>query len=205
MAFLFLKTTLSLFLLSSAQAQKVSTLVIVGDSLTEGYGVTRDKSYPALLEKKLNAAGGSKKWKVINAGISGSTSASGMSRLKWQMKSKPDVILIALGANDGLRGTKPEVTEKNIAEMIEATQKEKIPVILAAMQMPPNYGPGFTKRYAEIFPALAKKYKVPMIPFMLDKVAGDPKLNLADGIHPNEKGYEIVAETFYNSIKGILP
>lgn len=199
MAFLFFA-----LLLNISVAQTTSTLVIVGDSLTEGYGVTRDKAYPALLEQKLNS-GSSKKWKVINAGISGSTSASGLSRLKWQLKSKPDVILIALGANDGLRGTKPEVTEKNLSEMIEAVQKEKIPVILAGMQMPPNYGPGFTKKYAEIFPDLAKKYKIHLVPFMLEGVAGDPKLNLADGIHPNEKGYEIIAETFYKSIKGILP
>lgn len=199
MAFLFFT-----LLLNFSSAQTTSTLVIVGDSLTEGYGVTREKAYPALLEQKLNS-GSSKKWKVVNAGVSGSTSASGLGRLKWQLKSKPDVILIALGANDGLRGTKPEVTEKNLSDMIEAVQKEKIPVILAGMQMPPNYGPGFTKKYAEIFPSLAKKYKVHLVPFMLEGVAGDPKLNLADGIHPNEKGYEIIAETFYKSIKGILP
>lgn len=181
---------------------KVKSLVIIGDSLTEGYGVSREKAFPALLETKLNESG--QKWKVVNAGISGSTSASGMSRLKWQLKSKPDFILIALGANDGLRGTTPESTKKNLSDMIAASQKEKITVILAGMQMPPNYGKSFTQKFAQIFPDLAAQYKVHLIPFLLEKVAGDPTMNLSDGIHPNEKGHQTIADTFYKSLSGVL-
>lgn len=200
MAFLFSKFILSVFVLA-APAEK--TLVILGDSLTEGYGVTRDKAFPALLEKKLNAQN-KQLWKVVNAGVSGSTSASGPGRVKWLLKTKPDLIIVALGANDGLRGTPVETTEKNLDEVIRSIQKEKIQVMLVGMQMPPNYGPGFTKRFAEIFPALAKKYKIPLVPFMLDKVAGEASLNQADGIHPNEKGHAIIADTFYKSLSEVL-
>lgn len=214
MAFLFSAVSLRLifsflFFLQLPQAgwaksdlAKVKSLVIIGDSLTEGYGVSREKAFPALLETKLNESG--QKWKVVNAGISGSTSASGMSRLKWQLKSKPDFILIALGANDGLRGTTPESTKKNLSDMIAASQKEKITVILAGMQMPPNYGKSFTQKFAQIFPDLAAQYKVHLIPFLLEKVAGDPTMNLSDGIHPNEKGHQIIADTFYKSLSGVL-
>ncbi len=204
MAFLFFQFIFSgLLTFAGPQAEKVSTIVVVGDSLTEGYGVTREKAFPALLEVKLNEQK-IKKWKVINAGVSGSTTASGLSRLKWQLKSKPEFVIVALGANDGLRGTKPEVTEKNLSDMIQAAQAEKVTVLLAQMHMPPNYGPEYTKKYSEIFPNLAKKYKVHLVPFMLNKVAGNPELNLADGIHPNEKGHAIIAETFFESIKGVL-
>ncbi|MFN7729773.1 MAG: arylesterase [Bdellovibrio sp.] len=177
-------------------------LVILGDSLTEGYGVSRDAAFPALLEKKIKAD--KKDWVVINAGISGSTSASAVSRLKWQLKSKPDLFVIALGANDGLRGLKPEDLEKNLSQAVEAIQKEKIPVVLAGMQMPPNYTKEYAASFAAVFPRVAKKYGLKTVPFLLEKVAGVTSLNQADGIHPNEKGHAIMAETVYNSIKGLL-
>ncbi len=203
MTFLFLKLALFFSLDAMAATDSVSTVVIIGDSLTEGYGVIREKAYPALLEKKLNALG-PKKFKIVNAGVSGSTTASGPGRVKWQLKAKPNWIIVALGSNDGLRGTAPETTEKNLTEMIQAIQKEKIPLILVGMQMPPNYGPGFTKKFFNVFPDLAKKYKIPLVPFMLEGVAGDPALNQPDGIHPNEKGHVIIAQTFFDSLKGVL-
>lgn len=191
--------SISLFF-SQAHAQK--KLVILGDSLTEGIGVAQAAAFPALLEKKIRAAGG--QWSVVNAGVSGSTSASAPSRMKWLMKNKPDLFLLILGANDGLRGLKTEETEKNLAAAIEAAQKEKVKVILGGLYMPPNYGKDYTERFKALYLRLSKKYKVKLIPFILEDVAGDAKLNQSDGIHPNEKGHEVIAEHLYKSLKGDL-
>lgn len=183
-------------------AEKAKTLVVIGDSLTEGYGVARENSFVALLEKKISAAG--KNWKIINAGVSGATSASGPSRIKWQLKAKPDLVILALGANDALRGLKAEQTEKNLADTIELAQKEKVSLVLAGMMAPPNYGKEYGAQFAGVFDRLEKKYKIPRIPFLLKDVAGEAKLNQADGIHPNEKGHEIMAKNIYEAIEGML-
>lgn len=177
-------------------------LVILGDSLTEGLGVARSAAFPGHLEKKLQAAG--KNWVVINAGISGATSASAPSRMRWQMKSKPHVVILALGANDGLRGLDLSSTEKNLGDAIAIAQKENVRVILAGMMLPPNYGAQYAKKFKEMYVHLGQKYKLVKIPFLLEGVAGDPKLNLPDGIHPNEKGHEIIAEHVYSAIKDLL-
>ena len=177
-------------------------LVIIGDSLTEGYGVSKDSAFPQLLEKKLNQK--SQDWQVINSGVSGSTTASALSRVRWMLKNKPDLVLIILGANDGLRGLKTEQSEKNLAEAIELAQKSHVKVILGGLYMPPNYGKEYSQQFKTMYSHLAKKYKVYLVPFILEKVAGDPKLNQADGIHPNEEGHKIVATTIYNSIKDQL-
>ena len=184
---------------SQTSAKKI---LVLGDSLTEGYGIANDAAYPALLEKKIQASG--KKWTVINAGISGSTTASGPARLKWQLKSKPDLIILALGANDGLRGLDVQSIEKNLATTIELAQKEKIKVILAGMLLPPNYGADYKKKFEDVYLRLIEKYKLQKIPFLLEGVAGKPELNLADGIHPNEKGHQIIAELVYKNIKDLL-
>lgn len=197
--FLFLALLFS-FSFSQAQTKK---LVVLGDSLTEGYGVAKDQAFPAVLEKKIQASG-KKEWTVVNAGVSGSTTASGVGRMKWVFKSKPDLVILALGANDGLRGLKVEDSEKNLAKAIEYAQEQKVKVILGGLYMPPNYGKEYTEKFKQMYSNLAKKYKIPLIPFVLDKVAGDPKYNLADGIHPNEAGHKIVAETVYQEIKGLL-
>ena len=203
----------SLFILSSllsnvslAQAPAPSSskkLVVLGDSLTEGYGVAKDAAYPALLEKKLHEAG-KKNWTVINSGVSGSTTASAISRMKWIFKSKPDVVLLALGANDGLRGIDVKASQKNLSEAIEFAQKQNVKVILAGLYMPPNYGKDYTEEFKQMYSSLAKKYKLTLIPFLLDKVAGDPKQNLVDGIHPNESGHKIIAETVFKNVQGAL-
>lgn len=193
---------LLLFLPSLLFAAETKKLVILGDSLTEGLGVAKSAAFPDLLEKKIKASG--KDWTVINAGISGATSASGMSRLKWQLKSKPDLVILALGANDGLRGVDVKSTEKNLSDTIELAQKEKIKVILAGMLLPPNYGAQYSKDFKAIYEHLAKKYSLQKIPFLLEGVAGDPKLNQADGIHPNEKGHKVIAENVFKAIKGLL-
>lgn len=189
-----------LFFSSITFAQK--KMIVLGDSLTEGYGVAQDAAYPLVLQKKLQGAG--KSWTVVNAGVSGSTTASAISRLKWLIKNKPDLVLIVLGANDGLRGINPEASEKNLAAAIEFLQKEKIKVVLGGLYMPPNYGKDYTEKFKKIYSNLAKKYQIKLIPFILDKVAGDPKMNLADGIHPNEQGHKMIADHIFNSMKDEL-
>lgn len=178
-------------------------LIVLGDSLTEGYGVAKDAAFPAVLEKKLHEAG-KKEWTVVNAGVSGSTTASGISRMKWLFKSKPDVVLLALGANDGLRGLKVEESQKNLSEAIKYAQEQKVRVILGGLYMPPNYGKDYTDKFKKMYESLAKQYKVTFIPFILDKVAGNPKYNLADGIHPNEEGHKIIADNVFLVLKGAL-
>lgn len=177
-------------------------LVILGDSLSEGYGVASQVSYPALLQIQIQKSG--KNWKVMNASVSGSTTASGPGRLRWQLKNKPDLLLLELGANDGLRGLDPLKMEENLDQVLRECKKEKVAVILAGMKMPLNYGKEYRQKFEAVFPRLAQKYQIPLIPFFLDGIAGDAKLNQADGIHPNEKGHQILAEKIYQQIKDLL-
>lgn len=192
---------LALFSVCTVRAE-ARRLVILGDSLTEGYGVTKDQAYPAILQKKIKESG--KDWLVVNAGISGSTSAGSAARIKWLMKNRIDLLIIALGANDGLRGLRVKATEENLQQAIEFAQKNKIKVVLAGMLMPPNYGEEYRKSFAAIYHKLAKKFKIQLIPFLLEKVGGEIQLNQADGIHPNEKGHKIIADSIYAEIKELL-
>lgn len=191
-----------LFILMVHPFAMAKKLVVLGDSISEGYGVTQESAYPALLEKKIKAAG--KDWTVINSGVSGSTTASAKSRIQWLLKSKPDLVFLALGANDGLRGLKVPDSKSNLEQAILELKKQKIVVILGGLYMPPNYGKDYTESFKKMYVDLAKKNSVKLVPFILDKVAGDSKYNLADGIHPNEKGHEIIAETIFNEIKDLL-
>lgn len=181
----------------TAQAQ---TILFLGDSLTEGYGINPDYAFPALIEKKVKEAG-HKEAVIINGGVSGSTTASGLKRLQWYNKRKPTIMVLALGANDGLRGLKVDQSEKNLKSIIEAAQKSEIKVILAGMKMPTNYGEDYRKKFEAIYPKLAKEYKLPLIPFLLENVGGVSKLNLPDGIHPNPEGHKILAETVWKVLK----
>lgn len=174
-------------------------LVIIGDSLTEGYGVSREMAFPSLLQKKIDAA--NKKWQVVNSGISGSTSASAVNRVKWHLKQKPSLILLALGANDGLRGLPVKELEKNLSEAVDLAQKNSIKIILAGMRMPPNYGEPYASNYAAAFRNVAQKKNIKLIPFLLEKVAGVKTMNLEDGIHPNAKGHEIIANTVFEGLR----
>ena len=172
---------------------EAETILFLGDSLTEGYKLAKDEAYPAIIERQLKAQ--KKDVKVINGGVSGATSASGLKRLDWYLKSKPDIMVLALGANDGLRGLKVSETQKNLSLVIETAQKRDITVILAGMKMPTNYGESYRNDFERIFPTLAKKYKLKLVPFILEGVGGKPELNLPDGIHPNPQGHEIMAKT----------
>lgn len=183
-------------------AAKTKTILALGDSLTEGYGVDSIYSYPSQLGDKLQAL--KLNYKVVNGGVSGSTTASGLSRLRWFLKGKPDIMILALGANDGLRGLKLEDSKMNLEKIIKLANEHSIRTVLAGMQMPPNYGLEYRDQFKKIYFELAKKYKLVFIPFFLEGVAGNKKLNIEDGIHPNKEGYKVITENVYLTIKDIL-
>jgi len=177
-------------------------ILFYGDSLTAGYGLSTEEAFPALVEKKLNK--NEKVVRVINAGLSGETSAGGLTRLDWVIKQQIDIFILELGANDGLRGLPLEETQKNLQRIIDKV-KGKFPnvkVVVAGMMVPPNMGPEYTSKFKKIFPDLAKKNNATLIPFLLQDVAGNEKLNIEDGIHPNVEGHKIVAD---NVIKVLQP
>ena len=187
-------------LLLGADGERV--VLCLGDSLTEGYGVEDEHAYPSVLERRLRAKG--QQVRVINAGINGSTSASAVGRLRWQLKAKPDVMVLALGGNDGLRGLDLSETKKNLSDAIQLAKSHGVEVVLAGMQIPPNYGADYTREFKAMFPALAEKHEVARIPFLLEGVAAQPELNLPDGIHPNAKGYERVVENVLAVLEPLL-
>src|SRR5258708_3343630 len=169
-------------------------IVVLGDSLSAGYGLPELQAYPALIQDKLNTEGYA--WDVVNAGISGDTSAAGLQRVEWAMKDGDvRILILELGANDGLRGLPVSEMKKNLAAIIEHAKEKRISVLLAGMEAPPNFGPEYTVSFRQVYRDLAKQYKVTLLPFLLDKVAGVPSLNQADGIHPNADGAQIVADT----------
>jgi acyl-CoA thioesterase I len=191
---------LSLCLLLGASA-KGPVVLCLGDSLTEGQGVEPEQAWPSIVERRLHASGHADV-RVVNAGISGSTSASAVSRLRWQLRAEPDVLILALGANDGLRGVDLAATRRNLDEAIRVAQDAGVRVVLAGMKLPPNYGSAYTRDFETLFVDLAKQRDVALIPFLLEGVAARPELNLADGIHPNARGYERVAD---NVLAVLLP
>jgi acyl-CoA thioesterase-1 len=197
--------TLSLALAALASPLAAKPVILsVGDSLTFGLGVPADKTWPALLEAKLKADG-YPGVKVINAGSSGATTAFGVSTLKFHLKrGKPDLIIYALGANDGLRGIDPATTQKNLSTALEMIQAQGVKVLLLGMKAPPNYGEKFPKDFESSFVKVKDKYKPAFVPFFLEGVAGKAELNQADGIHPNEKGYEQVLSLIYPKVKELL-
>jgi acyl-CoA thioesterase-1 len=171
------------------------TIVAVGDSLTAGYGLIDSESYPAQLGKKLQKEGYN--WRVVNAGISGETSSGTLSRVAWVLKLKPDIVILETGANDGLRGIDPQVTQKNLTEIVQLLTENRVRVVLAGMRMVESMGKEYTSKFAAIYPAVAKKHNLILIPFFLQGVAGDPALNQTDGIHPQPEGYRIIVDMIY--------
>lgn len=169
------------------------TIVAVGDSLTAGYGLDEHDAYPAQLERRLQETG--HPWRVVNAGISGETSSGALSRVNWVLTLKPDIVILVTGANDGLRGIDPKVTEKNIDEMVRTLKERNVTVVLGGMKMVANLGRDYTRAFAAVYPAVAKRHDLILIPFFLEGVAGRPDLNQADGIHPTAEGYRIVSDT----------
>jgi len=177
-------------------------IVAIGDSLTEGYGVPREQAYPAQLARKLQSRGHSVE--VVNAGISGSRSSGAAGRVRWALKSKPDIIILELGANDALGGAPVAEMKKNLAAAIEEAQRGGVKLLLAGMKAPPNLGEEYCRSFEQVFPALARKYHVPLIPFFLEGVAGDPRLNQTDLKHPTPEGYVKVVDGVLRHLEPML-
>ncbi len=170
-------------------------LVAMGDSLTEGLGVDPDQAYPAQLARKLQAEGYNVD--VINAGISGETSSGARSRVDWVLSLDPDVVILATGGNDGLRGIDPAITAENIDALVQRLQESGAVVVLAGMEMVQNMGEAYTSAFRAIYPDVAAQHDVILVPFLLEGVGGNPELNQPDFVHPTAAGYEVVVETIY--------
>jgi acyl-CoA thioesterase I len=182
---------------------KETRILFLGDSITAGLGVEKEAAFPAVVGRMLKQQG-IDNVTVINAGISGSTTASGLSRLKWHLKTVPHVLVLALGANDGLRGLSLDSMAENLDATIVLALEHNLCVILAGMEMPPNYGPEYTGQFRQTFRDLALKHGIPLIPFLLDQVGGVADMNQADGVHPNPAGHRQIAATVLPYIKEYL-
>jgi acyl-CoA thioesterase-1 len=188
---------------AAAKQTSRKTIVAVGDSLTAGLGVDESTAYPALLQRKL--AGDGYPFNVVNAGVSGETSSGTLSRIKWVISAlKPDIIILETGANDGLRGIDPDVLKKNLDRIVSIIKANHIKVLLCGMKMLPNLGPEYIKAFAGVYPEIARKYEIPLMPFFLEGVAGDPRLNQPDGLHPTAKGYRRIVEHLYPYVLGVI-
>jgi acyl-CoA thioesterase-1 len=164
--------------------------------LTAGLGLNIADSFPSVVQRRLDREGYA--FDVVNAGVSGDTSAGGLRRLTWAMgEGDPKILVVALGGNDGLRGLPPEQLEQNLASIIEQAQARGLTVILAGMEAPPNFGADYTARFRGVYPSLARRYNVALVPFLLEGVAGNPAFNQSDGIHPNARGAEMVADLMW--------
>jgi len=177
-----------------------SSILFLGDSLTEGLGVDSKDAYPYLIELMIQNQL-HKNITVINGGVSGSTTSDAFARLKWYLKKKPSIVFIALGANDGLRGLDLKQSQKNLEKIIQYALDSNAKVLLARMLIPPNYGIQYVNQFKKIYTDLQTKYKLKNIPFLLENVAGKKELNQRDGIHPNEKGHAIIAQTVFKYLK----
>ena len=177
-------------------------ILALGDSLTAGYGLAAAEAFPAQLEQALRTRG--HRVRVINAGISGDTTAGGRARTGWLLAERPDMVLLELGGNDGLRGIDPAETRANLNAMIEQIQKSGAALLLAGMRAPPNLGADYVNQFNRIYPELAEKHNVLLYPFFLDGVAGDPALNQSDGIHPVARGVEIIVSRILPYVEAVL-
>jgi acyl-CoA thioesterase-1 len=178
-------------------------IIFLGDSLTAGLGLDVKDSFPSVIQSRLIREG--HQYEVVNAGVSGDTSAGGLRRLEWAMADgDPRILIVALGGNDGLRGLPPEQLEANLATIIERGQKRGLTVILAGMEAPPNFGADYTARFRAVYSTLSRRYEVRLIPFLLEGVAGNPAFNQADGIHPNSQGAERVADLVWRTLEPAL-
>lgn len=205
--FLFsLKTLAALagFLAFACDLPAGKTILFLGDSITAGYGIGEDRAFPAIIQDKLDAAGYD--YSVMNAGISGDTSAGGLSRINWLLKRPVDIFVLELGANDGLRGNPVESTEENLTAILNRV-KDKYPEakrVLAGMQVPPNMGPDYSAAFRNVFPRVAGKTGAHLIPFILEGVGGVESLNQADGIHPTVEGHQLIADLVWSHLEPLL-
>ena len=185
-------------------AAETKTVLVLGDSIAAGYGLDPEEAFPALLQEKVDKSG--LPYKVVNAGLSGDTTAGGLRRISWLLRQKVDVLLLELGGNDGLRGIDPDETRKNLRGII-AKVKEKNPnalIVIAGMQMPENMGKDYTTRFRDVFPTVAREHNATLIPFFLEGVGGKADLNQADRIHPTAEGHRIIAATIWKVLQPVL-
>ena len=185
----------------AAKASARPRIAILGDSLTAGLGVAKAAAFPSRLQEKIDAAG--LDFEVVNAGVSGDTSAGGLARLDWALDGDVRVLVVALGGNDGLRGLPASELQGNLAQIVERARARGISVILAGMEAPPNYGRDYIVSFHKVYPALAAQYHVALVPFLLQGVAGNDALNQRDGIHPTAEGARIVADNVWAVLKPI--
>lgn len=183
---------------------KKKTIVFFGNSLTAGYGLSPEQAFPSLIQKKIDSLG--LPYTVVNAGVSGETSSGGKTRIDWILQQPVDIFVLELGANDGLRGIPLSETKKNLQDIIDSvkTKHPQAKLLFAGMQIPPNMGQAYATEFRNMFGELATKNSMALIPFLLEGVGGEPELNQADGIHPNEKGSPIVAENVWKELQKLL-
>ncbi len=190
----------------AVRAETTHTVVFFGDSLTAGYGLDdpASEAYPALIQEKITAA--KLPWRVVNAGLSGETTAGGLRRVEWILRQPADLFVLALGANDGLRGIEPAVSTANLQGIIDRvrTAYPAAKIVLAGMQMPPNFGEDYTRAFAAMYPALAAKNRLPLVPFLLEGVGGRSDLNQPDGIHPTAEGAAVAAGNVWKVLEPLL-
>jgi acyl-CoA thioesterase-1 len=192
-----------LLLLAPAPAAAASRVIaVLGDSLTAGLGVAPDEAYPALLGARLAREGYD--YRVINAGVSGDTSSGGLRRVDWVLRQQPEVVVVALGANDGLRGQPVALLRDNLVAIVQKAKAAGARVLLAGMRLPPNYGAAYARDFAAVFPDVARRTGVPLVPFLLEGVAAEARLNQDDGIHPNAEGQRRIAEHVWPHLRALL-
>ena len=187
---------------AGAAAQTERVIVALGDSLTAGLGVAPDETYPALLELRLRRDG--YRYRIVNAGVSGDTTAGGLRRLDWALRDKPEIAIVALGANDGLRGQSVAAMRANLSAILDRLHAAGLSILLVGMRVPPNYGAAYGREFAAVFTDLGKRPGVALMPFLLEGVAADARLNQGDGIHPTAAGYRVIADRMYPYLKPLL-
>jgi acyl-CoA thioesterase I len=187
---------------SPAKTEDLPAIVAFGDSLTAGYGLSEEQSYTTLLQRKLDEK--NYRYRVVNAGVSGDTSAGGARRIDWALEGNVKFLILELGGNDALRGQPVTIMKKNLAQIIERAQSRDVTVILAGMEAPPNLGEDYTRAYRQVFRDLAKQYKLAFIPFVLEGVGGRAEFNQPDGIHPNAEGEKIMTENVWRVLEPLL-
>jgi acyl-CoA thioesterase-1 len=177
-------------------------VVALGDSLTAGLGVAAEEAWPALIDARLKREG--YPYRVVNAGVSGDTTAGGLRRVDWVLRNRPEVAVVALGANDGLRGLPVDAMHANLLGIVERLRAGGARVLVVGMEVPPNYGAAYARAFRGVFPDVARRTGSPLVPFLLDGVATDPRLNQADGIHPNAAGHRAIAEHVWPHLAALL-
>ena len=190
---------------NNVQVVKKKTVVFFGNSLTAGYGLSPSQAFPALIQKKIDSLG--LPYTVVSAGVSGETSSGGKTRIDWILQQPVDIFVLELGANDGLRGILPlSITRQNLQDIIDSVKAKNsnAKILLAGMRVPPNMGQTYSDEFRDMFPQLAQKNSVALIPFLLDGVGGEANLNQPDGIHPTAEGHRIVAENVWKELHKLL-